>query len=88
MVSRVDGKSSRPKKFKQTTEGHQQAIKCLQWLAQSGVLLEATGVYYLGLAVALAHAGLDFTLLAIPVSSLGALPSGFATLGPLLSNAQ
>lgn len=58
MVSRVDGKSSRPMKFKQTSEGHQQAIKRLQGLAPSGIVLEATGVYYLDLAVALANAGL------------------------------
>jgi len=58
LVSRVDGKSSRPMKFKQTSEGHQRAIKHLRALTPSGVVLEATGVYYLDLAVALAGAGL------------------------------
>lgn len=58
LVSRVDAKSSRPMKFKQTSEGHQRAIKHLRALTPSGVVLEATGVYYLDLAVALAGAGL------------------------------
>ena len=58
MVSRVDGKPSRPMKFQQTSEGHQRAIKRLQSLAPSGVVMEATGVYYLDLAVALVGAGL------------------------------
>jgi transposase len=58
LVSRIDGKSSRPMKFKQTSEGHQRVIKHLRALAPSGVVLEATGVYYLDLAVALFRAGL------------------------------
>ena len=58
LVSRIDGKSSRPMKFKQTSEGHQRAIKHLRALAPSGVVMEATGVYYLDLAVALFRAGL------------------------------
>ncbi len=58
LVSRIDGKSSRPMKFKQTSEGHQRAIEHLRALAPSGVVMEATGVYYLDLAVALFRAGL------------------------------
>jgi transposase len=63
LVSRSDGKSSRAMKFKQTAQGHQQAAKHLKKLNPSGVVMEATGVYYLDLAVALAHAGLPVMVL-------------------------
>ena len=57
LVSRCDGKSSRSMTFKQTAQDRQQTIKHLKRLKPVGVVMEATGVYYFDLAVALAHAG-------------------------------
>jgi transposase len=58
MVIRKAGKATRVKSFEQTPEGHALAIKQLAALKPERIVMEATGVYYLDLAVALEHAGL------------------------------
>lgn len=49
--------------FRQTPEGHQALIKQLTGLTVGCVVLEATGVYYLDLAVALQRAGLPVAVI-------------------------
>ncbi|MCQ2039326.1 IS110 family transposase [Stutzerimonas kunmingensis] len=49
--------------FRQTHEGHQALIKRLKGLTVARVVLEATGVYYLDLAVALQRAGLPVAVI-------------------------
>lgn len=63
LVSRSDGKSSRTMTFKQTVQGHKLAVKHLKKLKPRGVVLEATGVYYLDLAVSLSRAGLPVSVI-------------------------
>lgn len=63
LVSRIDGKSSRTMTFKQTAQGHKLALKHLKKLKPRGVVLEATGVYYLDLAVGLSRAGLPVSVI-------------------------
>ena len=58
LVSRRHGSSSRARRFAQTAQGHAQAIQHLHQLQPERIVLEATGVYYLDLAVALHEAGL------------------------------
>ena len=47
----------------QSAEGHQQLIKRLRPLRPECIVLEATGIYYLDLAVALAQAGLPVSVI-------------------------
>lgn len=58
LVTRQDGKNHRAKRFEQTPEGHQQAVAFLKRLAPERIVMEATGVYFLDLAVALHQAAL------------------------------
>ena len=58
MVWRSQGNNSKPSSFEQTPAGHRRLIRQLKGLAPVRVVLEATGVYYLDLAVALDEAGL------------------------------
>lgn len=58
LVIRVDGKPSRPLTFQQSPRGHQLAVRHLKKLKPRGVVMEATGVYYLDLALSLFRAGL------------------------------
>lgn len=63
MVCRREGKSSRPLSYKQSPEGHAQAVKRLHALKPTCVVLEATGIYYLDLAMALAAGGLPVAVI-------------------------
>jgi transposase len=58
MVWRSQGKNSKPTSYDQTAVGHAQLVKQLARLQPVCVVLEATGIYYLDLAVALDEAGL------------------------------
>src|SRR5690606_38899178 len=60
-VSRA--KLSKVEQFKQTPQGHQALIKQLTRLKPECIVLEATGIYYLDLAVALADAGLPVAVI-------------------------
>lgn len=62
MCVRSGGRTAKAQEFSQTPEGHQALIKKLgQQVA--GVVLEATGIYYLDLAVALSRAGLPVSVI-------------------------
>jgi transposase len=63
MVWRSQGKNSKPQNYEQTTAAHAQLIKQLQRLEPAGVVLEATGIYYLDLALALDGAGLPVAVI-------------------------
>lgn len=63
MVWRKEGKSSKSQSYQQTPAGHAGLIKQLQRLQPAGVVLEATGIYYLDLALALEQAGLPVAVI-------------------------
>ena len=63
MVCREQGKNAKPVSFAQTAEGHTKAIKSLMALQPCCIVMEATGIYYLDLAVALANAGLPVSVI-------------------------
>jgi transposase len=63
MVSREQGKNAKPTSFAQSGEGHAKAIKALKALNPRHIVMEATGIYYLDLAVALANAGLPVSVI-------------------------
>ncbi|WP_020680423.1 IS110 family transposase [Marinobacterium rhizophilum] len=63
LVSRKAGHSSKTEQFKQTPDGHAKAIKRLTALQPTVIVLEATGIYYLDLAVALVQAGLPVAVI-------------------------
>lgn len=63
LVSRQDGKSSKVETFQQTPHGHAKAVKRLHALKPTLVVMEATGIYYLDLAVALVEAGLPVAVI-------------------------
>lgn len=63
MVVREGGKNTRPVSFEQTAEGHAKAVKELKALKPRHIVMEATGIYYLDLAVALAQAGLPVSVI-------------------------
>ncbi|MDY0185757.1 MAG: IS110 family transposase [Desulfuromonadaceae bacterium] len=58
VVIRVDGKNSKAKQFSQSAAGYQALSKHLSKAKPAWVVLEATGVYYVDLAIALCQAGL------------------------------
>ncbi|MFW5453160.1 IS110 family transposase [Thioalkalivibrio sulfidiphilus] len=58
LVSRRDGRNAKAQRFEQTAQGHARAIKQLKALKPECVVMEATGVYYLDLAMALHEANL------------------------------
>lgn len=58
MVYRANGKDSKVERFEQSVNGHTKIIKRLKALRSALVVMEATGIYYLDLAVALHAAGL------------------------------
>lgn len=55
---RRDGKNGKVETFPQTAQGHARAVRKLQALRPERIVLEATGIYYLDLALALHAAGL------------------------------
>ena len=63
MVVRRDGRNARVERFEQTPTGHAKVVKRLQGLRPRHVVLEATGIYYLDLAVALSEAGLPVSVI-------------------------
>jgi transposase len=63
LVWRSQGKTSKPHRYEQTAVGHAQLIKQLGRLQPACVVLEATGIYYLDLAVALDEAGLPVAVI-------------------------
>ena len=58
LAYRANGKDSKVERFEQTIIGHAKIIKRLKTLHPTVVVMEATGIYYLDLAVALHEAGL------------------------------
>src|SRR5690625_1552546 len=63
LAVRQTGKSLKAESFKQTPEGHAQASKRLKALEPQLIVMEATGIYYLDLAVALVQAGLPVAVI-------------------------
>lgn len=63
VVVRIDGKASKVEQFSQTPDGHAAAVRKLQKLAPELIVMEATGIYYLDLAVALAKANLPVSVI-------------------------
>lgn len=63
VVFRKNGKASKVEQFKQTPQEHAKVIQRLQALSPSLIVMEATGVYYLDLAVALVQAGLPVAVI-------------------------
>ena len=63
VVWRSQGKNSKPISFEQTPAGHRQLIRQLQQLKPVRIVLEATGVYYLDLAIALTEAELPVSVI-------------------------
>lgn len=58
LACRANGRDSKVERFEQTIIGHAKIIKRLKALHPTVVVMEATGIYYLDLAVALHEAGL------------------------------
>lgn len=63
MVIRKQGRAGKAASFPQTPEGHARAIKKLQQACPDHLVLEATGIYYLDLAMALHDAGLPVSVI-------------------------
>lgn len=63
MVIRQSGKPGKPISFQQTPAGHAAVIKQLKTLKPQSIVMEATGIYYLDLAVAIAEAGLPVSII-------------------------
>ena len=63
LVCRHDGRNQSAQRFAQTPADQAQAVQQLQTLKPDHIVLEATGIYYLDLAVALAEAGLPVSVI-------------------------
>lgn len=63
VVVRHQGKSQRVQSYPQTVEGHQRCLKDLQRINPARVVMEATGVYYLDLALMLQGSGLPLSVI-------------------------
>jgi transposase len=63
VVVRIEGKANKVEQFSQTPDGHAAVVRQLQKLAPELVVMEATGIYYLDLAVALAKANLPVSVI-------------------------
>lgn len=63
LVLRQNGRRLGRETFAQTPEGHRQLQRRLHAARPQHVVLEATGVYYVDLAVTLAHAGLPVSVI-------------------------
>ena len=63
VVSRVDDKNSKVERYEQTPAGHARLAKRLKALKPDCVVMEATGIYYLDLALALHEAGLPVAVI-------------------------
>ncbi|OOG20527.1 IS110 family transposase [Thioalkalivibrio denitrificans] len=58
LVSRRHGRNAKVQRFEQSPQGHARAIRYLKGLKPECIVMEATGVYYLDLALALHEADL------------------------------
>lgn len=58
LVTRQGGRNQKAERFEQSAKGHRRLITHLTRLAPERIVLEATGVYFLDLALALHHEGL------------------------------
>lgn len=63
MASRTQERSTLHEPIAQTPEGHRQAVRRIRALKPTLIVLEATGIYYLDLALALAEAGLPVAVI-------------------------
>lgn len=63
LVVRNNDKSSKPKSFEQSTNGHDKCLKMLQKLKPTSIVMEATGIYHLDLAVKLYEAKLPVSVI-------------------------
>lgn len=63
LVIRCDGRDAKAEQFEQSAQGHGSVVKKLKKLKPSLIVVEATGIYYLDLAVALAEAGLPVAVI-------------------------
>ena len=63
LVCRQNGRSSGPETFAQSVAGHAALVRRLCKVAPQCVVLEATGIYYLDLALALQAAGLPVAVI-------------------------
>lgn len=63
LVVRQAGKVGKPESFNQTPADHATVIRQMQKLQPDVIVMEATGIYYFDLAVALAQAGLPVSVI-------------------------
>lgn len=63
LVPLTKGKSLPVEQYEQTPQGHQKALKRLKALSPELIVLEATGIYYLDLAMNLANAKLPVSVI-------------------------
>jgi len=63
LVIRRNAKNSAVERFEQTPEGHAQAVRKLATLSPERVVMEATGIYFLDLALRLHEAGLKVSVI-------------------------
>jgi len=63
LVVRKQNKPSKPKCFEQSVDGHQRCLKMLKKLKPTLIVMEATGVYYLDLAIMLYKANLPIAVI-------------------------
>jgi len=63
VVVRIEGKAHKVEQFSQTPDGHAAVVRQLQKLAPERVVMEATGIYYLDLAVTLVKANLPVSVI-------------------------
>lgn len=63
LVVRKQGKNRAVITFEQSPDGHARALRKLQALKPLGVVMEATGIYYLDLAVTLQEGGLPVSVI-------------------------
>lgn len=63
LVCRQDGRGLEPQSFEQSVAGHAALVQRLRALKPQRVVLEATGIYYLDLALALLEGGLPVSVI-------------------------
>jgi transposase len=63
VVTRNQGKPNKPNSFEQSFEGHEKCIKQLKKLKPKLIVMEATGIYHLDLAIAIYDAGLPISVI-------------------------
>ena len=63
VVTRNQGKPNKPSSFEQSFEGHEKCIQQLKKLKPKLIVMEATGIYHLDLAIAIYDAGLPVSVI-------------------------